>query len=356
LRLIKFYKVNRQNPIQNLSKTPYPFGMHMPGRAFSSESYRYGFNGKESDDEIKGDGNSLDFGARIYDSRLGRWLSVDPLMAKYPDLTPYNFVANSPIAFVDVDGEDLYIYGSVAEFNKFKALIEVEFDGLIKLQRDETGLVTMSLDYEKAQRAGVGLKGSQAMMNEQMNKVTYKVLNKAITHDKDTKLELVEGADRSGTLVGGFRGGTANGIRQKMDLADMNMFKDAVASSPLGAVVHEVEEAFQDQVVNISPSVTTQQQWRTAYSGPHQKGLVSQAKVDGFTQVANVLAIDASGNSVGTTIAEIQGANGSFTYVGTVSTVSNGNIINIKNYNITSVTKDSNGRITGGQLGTEIIR
>ncbi len=41
--------------------------------------YRYGFNGKESDDEIKGEGNQQDYGMRIYDTRLGRFLSVDPL-------------------------------------------------------------------------------------------------------------------------------------------------------------------------------------------------------------------------------------------------------------------------------------
>jgi RHS repeat-associated protein len=45
--------------------------------------YRFGFNGQEKDDEVKVEGNSLDFGARIYDSRLGRWLSLDPLQAKY---------------------------------------------------------------------------------------------------------------------------------------------------------------------------------------------------------------------------------------------------------------------------------
>jgi RHS repeat-associated protein len=51
----------------------------MPGRTFNSSEYRYGFGGHEKDDEIKGEGNSLDFGARIYDPRLGRWLSVDPI-------------------------------------------------------------------------------------------------------------------------------------------------------------------------------------------------------------------------------------------------------------------------------------
>ena len=41
--------------------------------------YRYGFNGKESEDELKGPGISYDFGAKIYDPRSGRWLAVDPL-------------------------------------------------------------------------------------------------------------------------------------------------------------------------------------------------------------------------------------------------------------------------------------
>ena len=67
--------------------------------------YEYSFNGKETDNEIKGVGNSLDFGARIYDSRTGRWLSLDPLAAKYPNISPYVFVANMPISAVDPDGK-----------------------------------------------------------------------------------------------------------------------------------------------------------------------------------------------------------------------------------------------------------
>ena len=82
----------------------YPFGSPMPGRQFNNGSYRYGFNGKENDNEVKGTGNSLDFGERIYDSRLARFLSLDPLIMKYPMLSPYCFAANSPIRFIDFDG------------------------------------------------------------------------------------------------------------------------------------------------------------------------------------------------------------------------------------------------------------
>lgn len=64
----------------------------------------------EKDDEIKGEGNSLNFGARIYDARIGRWLSTDPLEKKYPGLNPYHFTANNPILYVDKDGRDYGVY------------------------------------------------------------------------------------------------------------------------------------------------------------------------------------------------------------------------------------------------------
>lgn len=66
---------------------------------------RYGFNGMSKDDELKGDGNSYDFGARMLDTRLGRWLTIDPKAGKYPDLSPYVFCANNPIIFIDPDGK-----------------------------------------------------------------------------------------------------------------------------------------------------------------------------------------------------------------------------------------------------------
>ena len=85
----------------------YPGGMQMPGRKFSTGSaYRYGFNGKENDNEVKGEGNQIDYGMRIYDPRLGRFLSVDPLFEDYPWYTPYQFAGNSPIVNIDLDGEE----------------------------------------------------------------------------------------------------------------------------------------------------------------------------------------------------------------------------------------------------------
>ena len=95
----------------------YAFGSPMPGRQFNNGSYRYGFNGKENDNEIKGSGNSQDYGMRIYDPRLGRFLSVDPITKQYPELTPYQFASNTPIQAVDRDGEEaLFVRALVGAF------------------------------------------------------------------------------------------------------------------------------------------------------------------------------------------------------------------------------------------------
>jgi len=83
----------------------YPFGREMPGLKNPNGEYRYGFNGMEKDDEVKGSGNSLDFGARIYDSRIGRWMSVDPMAREFSDESPYIFAGNNPVFYLDGDGE-----------------------------------------------------------------------------------------------------------------------------------------------------------------------------------------------------------------------------------------------------------
>ena len=85
----------------------YPGGMLISERSetFATNGYRFGFNGMEQDDEVKSEGNSYDFGARIYDSRLGRWMSVDPMASKQPSWSSYKSFFNNPNFFIDPTGE-----------------------------------------------------------------------------------------------------------------------------------------------------------------------------------------------------------------------------------------------------------
>ncbi|WP_435578739.1 RHS repeat domain-containing protein [Gilvibacter sp.] len=83
----------------------YPFGMLMPNRHFNTSDYRYGFNGMEQDDELKGVGNSYDYGARMYDPRIGRWFSMDRYDEYFPQVSPYSYSLNSPLMFTDKNGD-----------------------------------------------------------------------------------------------------------------------------------------------------------------------------------------------------------------------------------------------------------
>jgi RHS repeat-associated protein len=56
------------------------------------------------DAEIYGNGNAYNFGARIYDNRIARWMSLDPAAKEYPEFSDYIFVANSPLSFIDPTG------------------------------------------------------------------------------------------------------------------------------------------------------------------------------------------------------------------------------------------------------------
>ena len=84
--------------------------MLLPGRHGSVDSYRYGFQGQEKDDEIKGEANSINYKFRMHDPRLGRFFAVDPLMHEYPNISPYTFSENRVINTVDREGLESTFY------------------------------------------------------------------------------------------------------------------------------------------------------------------------------------------------------------------------------------------------------
>lgn len=86
-----------------------PFGQILANRGYNSGDARFGFNGKENDREMyNNSGASYDFGARIYNSRIGRFLSLDQKAGAYPSLAPYSMAANSPLVIIDPDGNRLF--------------------------------------------------------------------------------------------------------------------------------------------------------------------------------------------------------------------------------------------------------
>ncbi len=82
----------------------YPYGLKhtISNAVVQGQYYKYKYNGKELQDELGL--NMYDYGARNYDPALGRWMNVDPLAEKYPSHSPYSFVFNNPMRFVDPTG------------------------------------------------------------------------------------------------------------------------------------------------------------------------------------------------------------------------------------------------------------
>ena len=80
--------------------------MLVPGRSFvdPSRDYRYGFQGQEMDNELKGRGNSLNYTFRMHDPRVGRFFARDPLEKYYADQTPYQFSSNAPMHACELEG------------------------------------------------------------------------------------------------------------------------------------------------------------------------------------------------------------------------------------------------------------
>jgi RHS repeat-associated protein len=124
------------NPIVRSQNDYYPFGMQMPGRIYNSSSYRFGFGGHERDDEVAGSGNHYTTYFRPYDSRLGRWWSIDPKASSFAWSSPFVGFNNNPILFVDPMGDSSAVFGADGGF------LGVEDDGL------ETWSGKM-IDYDK---------------------------------------------------------------------------------------------------------------------------------------------------------------------------------------------------------------
>ncbi len=121
----------------------YPFGYTFNKSGSSDNKYLY--NGKElQGDEIGITSlDWLDYGWRMYDPILGRWHVIDPLAEKYAPISPYAYVANNPLRYIDPDGRRMSPYYDI-ETGSYLGFDEDEFYGQI--------MVTTRAAYNNAKK------------------------------------------------------------------------------------------------------------------------------------------------------------------------------------------------------------
>jgi RHS repeat-associated protein len=129
-----------------------PFGVELKGRNLkknNAKNYRFGFQGCEADDQVKGDGNSYTTYFRQLDSRLGRWLSIDPIV--HHDFSPYNSFDNNPILKTDPNG------GTAGDYFDEKTGAKIGTDGVDdglehKINKDAFKMVVENTGTENADK------------------------------------------------------------------------------------------------------------------------------------------------------------------------------------------------------------
>jgi RHS repeat-associated protein len=88
----------------------YPFGLTIAGLSGRTENKvknKFKYNGKELQDDL--DLDWYDYGARMYDASIGRFMVTDRFSEKYYDFSPYQYGANNPVLYVDVNGDSIRI-------------------------------------------------------------------------------------------------------------------------------------------------------------------------------------------------------------------------------------------------------
>jgi RHS repeat-associated protein len=127
---------------------------------FGTPNNKFKFNGKEEQRQEFSDGSGLewlDYGARMYDEQIGRWVVQDPMSTNYYLLSPYTYCSNNPILLVDPDGKRLYFSSGAGH------------------DQDNTGYISKILNSFEA--AGIRNPVDIKANGSQMSDVTYTLGN-----------------------------------------------------------------------------------------------------------------------------------------------------------------------------------
>lgn len=252
-----------------------------------STLYPDGYNGKRKDNETYGEGNAYDYGARMYDSRLGRWFSLDVLQKKYAEHSPYGFCANNPILFVDPDGKKIIIYykdeNGVEQKYEYKPGIKPtvnnDFVNQVHeavsyvMQNDESNTFTKLSESDRT----VNIKFTNSLDAKVANQTNGKITTDAGGKPIDASAEIVwnpsaalENADDFGKPSGGAQAPSTLLLHE--------------GDHALGILSVETKKQFEELKANSSPD-------NTSYDKPEEKRVISKVETNYIDKVNKAEAL-----------------------------------------------------------------
>jgi RHS repeat-associated protein len=191
----------------------------------------------------EGVGNSYDFGARMYDPRVGRFFSLDPMKATFPWQSPYVFADNSPVLKIDIDGKKGFIKkidgADDSHINKVVNEINLEMPGLdLFVDGDQLKIPTGNLFEPKTDLEKWFIEG----LNDEEAHFQLQLTDKNSFNDDKGKKQMIIG----GSYLGAIEEPSSK-VAMGINIVNINHFEKRVEAGGVSVgldIIHEASEAY----------------------------------------------------------------------------------------------------------------